>query len=84
MEGARGGRVAQVRSVSFPPALLARATKRAAELRLSFSAYMQRCVEAELELRPLAVYREEFTLDRQVAEPEAGRAEPLGPAAGEP
>lgn len=60
MEGGRTGRVFRNRSVSFPPDLLEQAADRAAELRLSFSAYVQRCVSAELEGRVLVVYRDEL------------------------
>jgi len=60
MKGTRKGRVNIPRSVSFPPALIEQAEQRAAELQLTFSAYVQRCVAAEMEGRLLVVYREDL------------------------
>jgi hypothetical protein len=45
-------------SVSFPPRLLAESKARARNLGLSFSAYVQKCLERDLQDRPDIVYRE--------------------------
>jgi hypothetical protein len=52
------GRFYVNQSVSFPPALLAAARKRAGNLGLSFSAYVQKCLERDLEERGAIVFRE--------------------------
>lgn len=56
------------RSVSFPPELLEAAQMRAESLRLSFSAYVQRCIEMELERLEPIVLRQRENLTRKVAE----------------
>ncbi|MGH7997004.1 MAG: hypothetical protein ACREFX_11690 [Opitutaceae bacterium] len=55
---AKSGRIYVNQSVSFPPALLAVAKKRAANLGLPFSAYVQKCVERDLAERQPIVFHE--------------------------
>lgn len=55
---AKSGRIHLNQSVSFPPPLLAAAKKRARNLGLSFSAYVQKCVERDLKERPTIVFEE--------------------------
>jgi hypothetical protein len=55
---AKRGRFFVNRSISFPPALLAAARKRSANLGLSFSAYVQKCLEKDLHERGAIVFRE--------------------------
>ncbi len=52
------GRVYLNQSVSFPPALLAAAKKRAKNLGLSFSTYVQKCLERDLAERPAIIFAE--------------------------
>ena len=52
------GRVYVNQSVSFPPAMLAAAKKRAKNLGLSFSTYVQKCVERDLAERPPIIFSE--------------------------
>lgn len=52
------GRIHVNQSVSFPPPLLAAAKKRARNLGLSFSAYVQKCVERDLKERPSIIFEE--------------------------
>jgi hypothetical protein len=54
----KSGRVHLNQSVSFPPALLSAAKKRAHNLGLNFSAYVQKCVERDLKERPTIVFEE--------------------------
>jgi hypothetical protein len=62
----KSGRVNLNQSVSFPPPLLVAAKKRARNLGLSFSAYVQKCVERDLRERPTIVF-EERTDDSHLA-----------------
>ena len=52
------GRVYVNRSISFPPDLLAAARKRARNLGLPFSAYIQKCLERDLAERGPIVFTE--------------------------
>jgi hypothetical protein len=52
------GRVYLNQSVSFPPQLLAAAKKRAKNLGLSFSTYVQKCLERDLAERPAIIFAE--------------------------
>lgn len=54
----KSGRVYVNQSVSFPPQLLAAAKKRAKNLGLPFSSYVQKCVERDLIERPPIVFAE--------------------------
>ena len=56
---AKAGRTHVNQSISFPPELLAAAKERAKKLRLSFSAYVQRCVEKDLRVREALVLHED-------------------------
>lgn len=55
---AKSGRTYTNQSISFPPAMLAAAKKRAGNLRLSFSAYVQKCIERDLLDRHPIVFQE--------------------------
>jgi hypothetical protein len=68
------GRVYTNQSVSFPPALLAKAKERARRLGLTFSAYVQKCVERDLEQGGSIVFAER-------EEPVRAAAEEAGPVA---
>ena len=52
------GRIYVNQSVSFPPQLLAAAKKRAKNLGLSFSTYVQKCLERDLAERPAIIFAE--------------------------
>jgi hypothetical protein len=52
------GRVYVNQSVSFPPELLAAARRRARNLGLPFSAYVQKCVERDLADRSAIIFTE--------------------------
>lgn len=52
------GRTFVSQSISFPPALLAEAKERCAKLGLSFSAYVQKCIERDVAERGAIVYTE--------------------------
>lgn len=52
------GRIFVSQSISFPPGLLAEAKERCAKLGLSFSAYVQKCIERDLTERGAIVYQE--------------------------
>jgi hypothetical protein len=54
----KSGRSYVNQSVSFPPRLLADAKVRARNLGLSFSAFVQRCLERDLADRPDIILRE--------------------------
>ncbi len=62
------GRVYLNQSVSFPPELLAAAKKRARNLGLPFSTYVQKCLERDLAERPAVVFEESAEPTRIVAE----------------
>lgn len=55
-------------SVSFPPDLLAAARRRARNLGLPFSAYVQKCVERDLAERGSIVFTEPAGADPMAAE----------------
>ena len=54
----RTGRVYVNQSVSFPPGLLVTAKRRARNLGLAFSTYVQKCVERDLSERAAIVFQE--------------------------
>lgn len=64
----KSGRTYINQSISFPPALLATAKQRAENLGLSFSAYVQKCLERDLSERGTIVYAETPENLRAVAE----------------
>ena len=71
------GRVYLNQSVSFPPDMLAEAKKRARNLGLSFSTYVQKCLERDLIERKAIVFQETEESSRFAAEEgPSGRAAP--------
>lgn len=70
------GRTYINQSVSFPPALLSEAKARAERLNLSFSAYVQKCVERDLSERGAIVYVERPTKPLVAAEGPSGASSP--------
>ena len=54
----RKGRVYVTQSISFPPRLLTSVKERAANLGLPLSAYVQKCLERDLETREAIVFDE--------------------------
>jgi hypothetical protein len=76
---AKRGRSYLNQSVSFPPALLAAARKRSGNLGLSFSAYVQKCLEKDLEERGTIVFREFEGTAHMVSEPPQARPETKRP-----
>ena len=69
------GRVYLNQSVSFPPDMLTAAKKRARNLGLSFSTYVQKCLEKDLETREAIVF-EERTGGYDEAAEKAGKRRP--------
>jgi hypothetical protein len=65
---AKTGRVYVNQSVSFPPALLEAAKKRARSLGLGFSTYVRKCLEQDLRDRKALVFEEAEESERKVAE----------------
>jgi hypothetical protein len=63
-------------SISFPPKLLADAKLRARNLGLSFSAFVQKCLERDLAERPDVIYRESGGDPAMAAEPPQAGHEP--------
>jgi hypothetical protein len=69
------GRVYVNQSVSFPPGLLQAAKKRAANLGLTFSTYVQKCLERDLAERGAIIFTEaREQADLAVADDAAGAA----------
>ncbi len=56
-------------SISFPPKLLAESKVRAKNLGLSFSAFVQKCLERDLSDRPDIIFRESGGEAQMAAEP---------------
>ena len=54
----REGRIFVTQSISFPPQLLASIKERASNLGLSLSAYVQKCLERDLETRSAIIFDE--------------------------
>lgn len=54
----KSGRVYVSQSVSFPPDLLAAAKRRAENLGLAFSTYVQKCIERDLAERGAIIFQE--------------------------
>jgi hypothetical protein len=63
-------------SVSFPPKLLADAKARARNLGLSFSAYVQKCLERDLADRPDIIFREPGGAQMAPEPPQAAQEAP--------
>ena len=63
---AKSGRSYVNQSISFPPKLLADAKARARNLGLSFSAFVQKCLERDLCDRPDIIFKEQG-VDAQMA-----------------
>jgi len=59
------GRIFVNKSVSFDPEMLAQAKKRAANLGLRFSTYVQKCVERDLAVREAIVFEEKESFRRK-------------------
>ncbi len=73
---AKSGRSYVNQSVSFPPRLLADAKARARNLGLSFSAFVQKCLERDLSDRPDIIFRESGGAAQMAAEPPQAPHEP--------
>jgi hypothetical protein len=73
------GRYFVNQSVSFPPALLAAARKRSANLGLAFSAYVQKCLEKDLLERGSIVFAEFDSPTLMAAESPPAKGEPQKP-----
>jgi hypothetical protein len=56
-------------SISFPPKLLAESKVRAKNLGLSFSAFVQKCLERDLSDRPDIIFKESGGAAQMAAEP---------------
>jgi hypothetical protein len=56
-------------SISFPPKLLAESKVRAKNLGLSFSAFVQKCLERDLSDRPDIIFKESGGAVPMAAEP---------------
>jgi hypothetical protein len=56
-------------SISFPPKLLADSKLRAKNLGLSFSAFVQKCLERDLSDRPDIIFKESGGAVQMAAEP---------------
>jgi hypothetical protein len=63
-------------SISFPPKLLAESKTRAKNLGLSFSAFVQKCLERDLSDRPDIIYKESGGASQAAAEPPQAAQEP--------
>jgi hypothetical protein len=66
-------------SISFPPRLLADAKVRARNLGLSFSAFVQKCLERDLSDRPDIIFRESGGGAQMAAEPPQAAQETARP-----
>jgi hypothetical protein len=73
---AKSGRSYVNQSISFPPKLLADAKARARNLGLSFSAFVQKCLERDLCDRPDIIFRESGGDAAMAAEPPQPAQEP--------
>jgi hypothetical protein len=56
-------------SISFPPKLLSDSKERAKNLGLSFSAFVQKCLERDLSERPDVIFKESGGTMQMAAEP---------------
>jgi len=63
-------------SISFPPGLLAAARERARNLGLSFSAYVQKCLERDLAERGAIIFSESDRPPQMAAESPQPAPEP--------
>jgi hypothetical protein len=72
----KSGRSYINQSISFPPKLLADAKARAKNLGLSFSAFVQKCLERDLSDRPDIIFRESGGEAQMAAEPPQSAQEP--------
>jgi hypothetical protein len=75
----RLGRSYVNQSISFPPKLLAESKVRAKNLGLSFSAFVQKCLERDLSDRPDIIFRESGGTAQMAAEPPQAAQEPSKP-----
>jgi hypothetical protein len=66
-------------SISFPPGLLAESRERARKLGLSFSAYVQKCLERDLEERGAIIFTESDRSSPMAAEAPQATPEPARP-----
>jgi hypothetical protein len=73
---AKSGRSYVNQSISFPPKLLADSKVRAKNLGLSFSAFVQKCLERDLSDRPDIIFRESGGAAQMAAEPPQAPQEP--------
>jgi hypothetical protein len=65
----KSGRSYVNQSISFPPRLLADGKVRAKNLGLSFSAFVQKCLERDLSDRPDIIFKESGGAAQMAAEP---------------
>jgi hypothetical protein len=63
-------------SISFPPKLLAESKLRAKNLGLSYSAFVQKCLERDLSDRPDIIFKESGGTAPMAAEPPQAPTEP--------
>ena len=66
-------------SISFPPKLLADSKVRAKNLGLSFSAFVQKCLERDLSDRPDIIFKESGGAVQMAAEPPQAAQETARP-----
>ena len=66
-------------SISFPPKLLAESKLRAKNLGLSFSAFVQKCLERDLSDRPDIIFKESGGTAAMAAEAPQSPQEPSKP-----
>jgi hypothetical protein len=64
----KSGRIYVSQSVSFPPDLLSEAKRRAGNVGLPFSRYVQKCIERDLVERGAIIFDEPGDSSRLVAE----------------
>jgi hypothetical protein len=75
----KSGRSYVNQSISFPPKLLADAKVRSRNLGLSFSAFVQKCLERDLSDRPDIIFKESGGSAQMAAEPPQAAQEPARP-----
>lgn len=73
------GRLYTNQSISFPPKLLADSKVRAKNLGLSFSAFVQKCLERDLSDRPDIIFKESGGSVPMAAEPPQSAQETAKP-----
>jgi hypothetical protein len=72
----KSGRSYVNQSVSFPPKLLADSKARARNMGLSFSAFVQKCLERDLADRPDIIFRESGGAQMAAEPPQAAQESP--------